>query len=322
MGLLRNLRIGLRALFRRNVVDRDIDDEVHDYLEREREAHEAAGLSPDAAARAARVSMGSVTAVHDRVQDAGWEAAVAVFGRDLRYGARLLARTPGFTAIAILTLALGIGANTALFSVADEVLLKPLPVADPGQLVYFSWTAAPKGMPRISVAGVAQDPLTGQARSTAFSKLTFDRFRGETTSLGGVFAFGAAVGVTQPGESTAPAGQLVSGNYFAVLGTQPRLGRLLTLDDDRDSAPLVVVISHRYWGRTFGADPTVVGRTMRFESGVATIVGVTPAGFSGTGQLGDAPDFFLPMATGAAVSRNKFAVRMKESWIWPLRIFG
>jgi predicted permease len=322
MFSLRNVRTGLRALFRRDLAEREIQDEVRDYLERETESHQAAGLSAQAAARAARASMGSVTAVEEAVRSAGWEGSVAIFWRDLRYGARMLRRTPGFSAIAILTLALGIGANTALFSVADGVLFKPLPVVDPDRLVFFAWNSAPKGMPPISVAGVMQDPATGQARSTAFAKRTFDRFRSETTTLSGVFAFGAAAGTPQPGEPTPPAGQLVSGNYFLVLGTTARLGRLLTTDDDRDNAPLVVVISHRYWRRAFGGDPDVIGRTMRFESQMATIVGVTPAGFSGTGQLGDAPDFFLPMAPGAAVSRNKFAVRMKETWIWPLRIFG
>src|SRR5262249_4721611 len=163
--------------------------------------------------------------------------------------------------------------------------------AEPARLVFFSWSAAPKGLPPISVAGVVQDPVTGQAHSTAFSKLTFDRFRTESRTLSGVFAFASAVGAPQPGDPTPPTGQLVSGNYFPVLATPAGLGRMLTPDDDQPGAALVVVLSHRYWLRAFAGDPDVVGRAMRFESNTATIVGVTSAGFSGTGQLGDVPDF-------------------------------
>ena len=261
---------GLRALLRRDLADREMGDEVRDFLEREALAHEEAGLSPEAAARAARVSMGSVVSVEEAVRSSGWEAIVVAFWRDLRYGARMLGRTPAFSAIAVLTLALGIGATTALFSVANEVLFKPLPVSDPGRLVFFGWNAKPKATPPVSVAGMNLDATTGRAWSTAFSRLALERFQSETRTLTGVFAFAAARASSAPGDTAAPSGHLVSGSYFAVLGTPPLLGRLLAPADDRENAPLVVVISHRYWRRAFG------GRSRRARPHDAVLIRPSP----------------------------------------------
>ena len=237
--------------------------------------------------------------------------------------ARARTCTPGFTVIAILTLALGLGATTAVLSVADVVLLRPLPVTNPQELVLFGWDAPPHGMPPISIAGMNIDAVTGGSSSTAFSWQAYQRFQSASRTLKDVLAFSFASGApSAPGLDDAPGGQLVTGNYFEVLGTRPHLGRLLSLNDDREDAPLVAVVSHRYWRRELGGDESVLGRTLRLLQGVATIVGVTPAGFNGTGQVGDAPDFFLPLRPGASAAGNKFAGRMNIAWVWPLRMMG
>ncbi len=321
--MLRKLTAGLRGLFRRDLVDRELDEEMADFLERAVAEREREGLSPPDASRAARAELGSLAAAKDEVRAGLWESAVIAFWRDVKFGARMLRRQPGFTAVSVLTLGLGIGATTALFSLANEILLKPLPVTDPNALVLFKWAASPNAMPPVSIAGINQDPATGRSSSSAFPLLALQRFQTETKTLAGVFGFASAT-TTQsaPGANDSDRGHMVSAGYFSVLGTTPALGRLLTPDDDRPDAPLVAVISHRYWQRRFGGDPYAIGQTLRFDPARATIVGVTPAGFTGTGEVGDSPDFFLPLGPGARVGGNKFTARMQQAWVWPLRLFG
>jgi len=246
--------------------------------------------------------------------------------QDLRYGARMLLKQPGFTAVAVLSLALGIGANTALFSVADEVLLKTLPVRSPEQLVLFSWTSGPRLMGDGFWPGVFVDPKTGASTSQSFSYLTFQQFQTESASLSDVFAFSGMFrmnGLDQDLDS--PSGQLVSGNYHTALGVPAVLGRTLTVDDDDETASPVAVISHRYWDRAFGLDPATVGKTINLGKTVFTIVGITPAGFSGTQDLGASPDFSIPLGMANRISDigPKFADTMKnQPWLWPLMVMG
>jgi predicted permease len=324
MSIWRRILTALRGIVRSDAVDRELDDEMRDFMEKATEEHRRRGLDDEAAARAARVGFGSRAAVREEVRAGFWEWSVLTFLRDLRYGARALARTPGFAAVAILTLAPGFGATTAVLSVADVVLFRPLPVTNPQELVLFSWNAPPHGMPPISIAGMNIDAVTGGSSSTAFSWQAFQRFQNASRTLKDVLAFSFASGApSAPGLDDAPGGQLVTGNYFEVLGTRPHLGRLLSRDDDREGAPLVAVVSYRYWQRELGGDANVLGKSLRLFQGVATIVGVTPAGFNGTGQVGDAPDFFLPLRPGAPAAGNKFAERMMNiAWVWPLRILG
>jgi predicted permease len=335
---LRHLLGGLRGLFRRDELDRELDDELKDFAARAAAEHERRGLAATDALRAANAEVGSVTAVKDEIRAGLWEWSVATFWRDVRHGARQLRRTPGFATVAILTLGLGLGTTTAIVSVADAVLFRPLPVSNPQDLVLFGWNAPPRGMPVISIAGMNIDAVTGQSSSTAFSHRALQRFAAETRTLTEVFAFATAVGApSAPGLNDGARGQLVTGNYFRALGVPPALGRLLTPADDRPDAPLVTVLGYRYWRRAFGGDPAAIGRTLRFRRAVgtpsgerpagftdalATIVGVTPPEFTGTGQLGDAPDFFLALLPGAPVSSNKFAGRMATTWVWPFRIMG
>jgi len=246
--------------------------------------------------------------------------------QDLRYGLRMLRKNPAFTAIAVLTLALGIGANTALFSVADEVLLKSLPVRNPEQLVLFSWASGPRLMGGSFWPGVDSDPTTGASTSQSFSYLTLERFQTRSNSLSDVFGFTAMFRMSGlDNDQDSPSGQMVSGNYYSALGVPPALGRMILPDDDKQAATPVTVISYRYWQREFGFDPAAVGKIIKLGNTAFTIVGITPAGFAGTQDLGVSPDFSIPLAMAIRVADigPKFTDTMKkEPWLWTLRIMG
>ncbi len=183
--------------------------------------------------------------------------------QDLRYGLRVLRKKPGFTTVAVLTLALGIGANTALFSVADEVLLKTLPVRNPEELALFSSVSGPRVMRLRTWPGNETDPVTGVTRCRTFSYLTFEQFRARGRMLSDVFAFTAMFRASgRDDDAYSPSGQIVSGNYYTALGVPAALGRTIMPDDDLETATPVVVISHRYWERGFGRDPATVGKTL------------------------------------------------------------
>jgi len=321
--MLRKLLAGFRALIRPEKARREIDDELQAFLADATREYERLGLSPEQAARRARAEIGSMTSANEEARTGLWEATVATLGRDVRYGVRMLCRAPAFSAVAILTLGLGIGATTALFSLADEVLFKPLPVTNPDELVMFSWSAERSATPPVSIAGMNLDPVTGAATSTAFSLLAFDRFQKESRTLAGVLAFGnATTSPSVPGLDDGDFGKLVSSNYFSLLGATPFLGRLLGPADDRPDASLVAVISHRYWQRRFFGATGALGQTLTFGDRTAIIVGVTQPGFSGTGYRGESPDFFLALHSGATVAGDKFMTKLDQPWVWPIRIFG
>src|SRR5215510_2771916 len=168
--------------------------------------------------------------------------------QDLRYGSRMLIKDRGFTAISVISLALGIGANTALFSVVDVMLLKKLPVREPGRLVLFR-SVAPREFSSGSYTGNSNtDPATGLRTMTSFPYQSFNRMREEDSALSHVFAFGSiGLNVSADGQADVASAQAVSGNYFDGLGVPPLLGRMLTEDDDTPGSSPAAVISYRYW---------------------------------------------------------------------------
>ncbi len=198
--------------------------------------------------------------------------------QDLRYGVRMLAKRPGFTLIVVLTLALGIGANTAVFSLIDAFLLRQLPVRDPEQL-FFVRATTPRG------------GITG-----SFPYPTFEQFRDRNRSFSGIFAFDSTrVSVTVEGRPEMVEGDFVSGNYFDVLGVRAILGRTFTADDDQTGKPPVAVIGHRYWERRFGRDPAVIGKTIYLAKIPFAVIGVTSPEFFGRKAAGRSADVVLPM---------------------------
>src|ERR1041384_6437312 len=178
--------------------------------------------------------------------------------QDLRYGFRMMLKQKGGTAVALLSLALGIGANTALFSIVDAMLLKMLPVKEPDRLVLFK-SMAPKEFTVGSYNGNSNDdPVTGQRVMTSFPYQSYQRLREQQGPMSDIFAFGnVGVTVNADGQADVARAQAVSGNYFSALGVQSALGRLLTDEDDKAGVTPVVVLSHRYWQKRFSGDPSV-----------------------------------------------------------------
>ena len=205
--------------------------------------------------------------------------------QDARYGLRMLAKTPGFTCIAILTLALGIGANTAIFSLLNQVMLRRLPVRNAEELVVLKSPGPKRG----HVWSDGDD-------SEIFSYPLYKALAKNTAVFNGMLArFQFAASIASHGQTDRGSGELVTGNYFEVLGVRPTLGRVLSAaDDDVQGAHPVIVLSHAYWERHFGGDAGVLNRTVLVNNTEMTIVGVAQAGFSGV-QVGQYPDIFVPM---------------------------
>ncbi|MCW5969944.1 MAG: ABC transporter permease [Blastocatellales bacterium] len=205
---------------------------------------------------------------------------IADLWQDLRFGARMLAKQPGFSLIAILTLALGIGANTAIFSLLDALLLKPLPIRQPEQLVV------------VNIAGPDQ-PERG---FSSFSYPVFREMRENNSAFAGMFArSGLQMSMSAGGQSERVQGEEVSGNFFSVLGVSAAIGRVLTEADDRTpGAHAAAVLSFNFWQRRFGADPSIVGQTIRLNNYPFTVIGVTQRGFQGV-EVGAAPDVRIPL---------------------------
>jgi predicted permease len=241
---------------------------------------------------------------------------------DLKFAFRQLLKNPSFTAVAVLTLAIGIGANTALFSLVDAVLLKMLPVRNPEELILFNWLSGPRGMAMSIDGRITRDPATGLRTSTSFSYPAFERFRDHNQTLSQVFAFAPIeqVNVSADGWADITGGQLVSGAYHEGLGVAAVRGRTLAMDDDRVNANPVAVISYRYWQRRFASDADVVGKVIHVNRVPVTVVGVTPAGFLGTLQVGQAPDLSLPMALAPRLLPGSESLVRPSLW-W-LQVMG
>jgi len=275
MRWLARLRKIFQSLFRRRQIERDLDAELQYHLEQEMESGIEAGLSPEEAQLAARRLVGSVPLYKEECRDAWGIGFVENLMRDLRHATRMLRRTPLFTVTAISLLALGIGANTTVFTFVENILLRSLPVRDPQQLVVLNWGE----MTNMSYPNY----VDFRDRNTVFSNLAAYRFN--PVSMG-----------VQGRESSRVWGYEASGNYFGTLGVQPLLGRFFgPTEDDKPGANPVVVISHRYWTSRFNADPGVIGRAVKINGYPFIIIGVAPPSFSGT-ELIVAGDYWVPMS--------------------------
>jgi predicted permease len=275
---LRTILAGLRTLFRRDAVERELDDELQHYLALSAQERIDAGMSPDAAARAARAEMGSVEATKERVRSGRWETHLESLWRDVRYALRGLRRNPAFAAIVILTLALGIGANTVMFSVVNAVLLRPLPYRDSHRLVLIYTDDVRRGLHREATAYATITDW--KERSRAFSDIAF-------------YSTGRVAPMTNNPEVRGRArSALVSGNLFELLGVSSLLGRAISAQDESTRAP-VVVISYAFWQRWFAGAPDVIGRLLVIDdaakggAGTLTVIGVMPADFYFPDKLTD-----------------------------------
>jgi predicted permease len=241
---------------------------------------------------------------------------------DIRFGLRGLVNQPAFTVIAVLTLALGVGANTALFSVVDAMLLKKLPVQDPERLVLLkaSWNGQKFGPGSYDGSNMT-DPATGLVTGTSFPLQTLTRLRQEQGVLSDAFAFyPTELNFNAGGQAEVVTAQVVSGNYFTALGVPAMSGRTLTDADDNVAATPIVVLSHRFWVNRFNGDPAAIGKQVNINNVAFTIVGVTPPGFSGTAQVGSSQDVSVPLAWEPQI--NGKLSNLEGAGIWWLRVMG
>ena len=228
--------------------------------------------------------------------------------QDLRFAFRMLRKSPGFTAVAVLTLALGIGANTAIFSLIDAALLRALPVRDPQRLVVFQWTAhkSPNTKGQYSYMPCPSASSTGEHGCT-FSYLMFQQFQSLQDAFLSVTALGVDVGLNLRGNGPATfvQGEMVSGDFFDTLGVGPALGRTFDPSDDKPGAPPVAVLSYGYWQRSFGADPAAVGKTIWLNNVPVTIVGVSSKEFPGLDST-RARQLWLPLSLQPQIGNNLY----------------
>ncbi len=275
--MFRRLRSLLRNLFLRSRVERDLADEVAAYHQQLSDEAAARGASPQSARRAARLETGGAELLKDQVRDVRSGIFLETLVRDLRYGLRMLARTPGFTVVAVLTLALGIGANTALFTVVNGVLLKPLPYPHSEQL--FALHASKPNFPLGSISYL--NFLDWQKRNRSFAAMAIYR--------------GTGFNLTSGGEPERIRGEWITADLFPLLGVQPVLGRHFRGGEDLPGAPLVAQISEGLWKRRFGAAADILGKDIALDGRSFTVVGVIPASFDLLQVNLAAPDVYVPL---------------------------
>src|SRR6266498_2207095 len=269
---LRGWLIRLFGLFHRRGREQEFAEELESHLAMHIEDNLRAGMSPEEARRVASVKLGGVTQIKELHREQRGLPMLETLLQDLRFGLRILRKNPGFAAVGALSLALGIGANTALFSVVDAVLLKTLPVAEPERLVMFAWYA---GLPfrEGSSSGPSNVPAPPGARGDSrfryevFDKMRQARAAAADSPLNDLFAFAPLSGLAAVvGDKVEIInGQVVTGGYLTGMRLQPSLGRTITDEDDKPGAAPVVVLSHQFWQERFGANPTVIGQSLKLN---------------------------------------------------------
>lgn len=282
MSLWRQLTRGLRVLVHRRAADQDLADEVTDYLDQLTAAHIASGLAPTDARRAARLELGNTTVVREEVRSHGWENAIGTMAADLRFALRRLRSNPGFTIVAVLTLALGLGAVTAIFSAVNPILFEPLPYPNAGRILMIS---------DFGTDGARVDVTYGTYRELAARSRSF-------SAMAAVDAWQPALlGTAEPERLT---GQRVTAAWFRVLGVPPALGRDFDAADDQPHGPRVAIVSDGLAQRRFGGAHAAIGRQITLDGDPYTVIGVMPRGFENV--LTPSAEVWAPRQYGSIAS--------------------
>lgn len=264
MNIFRNVTAGLKELMRRNKNESELREELEAYVQDAAEAKVRAGATREEALRLARLEVGGMETVKHQVRAVGWEFVLEVFVQDVRYGVRMLLKSPLFTAVALTTIAIGIGANTAMFSLVDAILLRPLPYPEPQRLIVVGTNQ--RGESTMSPMGTA-DFLAWRDRQQSFEQVAVLDGAGGSFALSGMGAPERIPGVG------------VSANFFSIFGVAPLKGRGFHPGEDRPGAPGVVVISEQFWRDHLDSDPNVLNRTLTLDGKQHTVVGVMPGSF-------------------------------------------
>jgi putative ABC transport system permease protein len=261
--MLSDLWIRLRSLFRHKAVEAELDDELRFHLDRQIEKYVRSGMALEAARRRARIELGGLEQTKEECRDARGVRLLETLWQDIRYGARMLRKSPGFTLVAILVLALGIGANTAIFSVVNSALLNPLPYPRSGRL-FLVFASNPH-------ARIAETTLTWP---------DFVELRGHNRVFSAIAGFASHdLTLSGHGEPSIVSTVVVTPQYFSVLGVTPLLGRAFLSADGRRGAPPVAILSENLWRTRYGSDPKILGSSIVLDHRPFTVVGVMPAGF-------------------------------------------
>ena len=287
----------LSRLLRRNRAEAQIDAELRDHLERQVADYVAAGMNEADARRRAAIEFGGFEQVKELCRDARGTRWIENLLQDLRYGARLCTKNPSFTMAAVLSLALGVGANTAIFTLLDATILKPLPVDQPDRLIEL---LTDRGGPH---------------PGNAFNYQSLRYFREHATTVDVIASHESTFFVAQSrGQPEMGTAQYVTGDYFHVLGVPAAHGRTIQPADDRPDAPIVVVLSNAYWRSRFGADPSIVERTITIDGQPAHIVGVAPATFRGLVAT-QVVDFWLPLSAEPLIRDPSWTSSAGYKWL-------
>jgi predicted permease len=296
--------VSLRRFFHRGAWDDERARELESYLQIETDENVARGMEPDAARAAARRKLGNATLVREEIYQMNTVTLIDNVWRDLRYGARLLRLNPGFAVVAILSLALGVGANTAIFQLLDAVRIRTLPVKDPAELV------------QVRIA----DPVGGRTgefsgRTPSLTNPLWEQLRDHQRVFSEVFAWSSpGFDLTTGGEARTAQGMWVSGDFFKGLGVPALLGRTLTAGDDHRgcSAP-PAVLGYGFWQREYGGSPSAIGRSITLDGHPYDIVGVTPSSFFGV-EVGRTFDVAVPLCAEPFTRGARSALDKKDVW--------
>jgi predicted permease len=313
---------------RKRMLD-DLDQDIREHIEMETRDNIERGMSPEEARYAALRKFGNVTHVKEDTRAVWRFLWLEQLWQDIRYGLRTLAKSPGLAAVAILTLALGIGANTAIFSLIDAVMLRSLPVENPSELVLMKWGArTPPDTHGYMSAGDCISSFGLGARNPSGCSFSEPMFReiAQANVFSGAAAFANAgrMNLTGNGPAMVVNGQLVSGDFFRTMGLNPALGRLLDTSDDTPSAAPVAVLNYGYWQSAFGGSRDIVGRTIELNGVAFTIIGVAEQRFTGIAPGSDY-DVWLPLSDGERISTSgpfRWQNRQADAAFWWLTIMG
>ena len=321
--MIAQVRSWLRAVVRRDRVEEGMEAELADHRERLTEDLVRSGFAPAEAARRARIALGPAL-----MHKEGMRASLGLkwwdeLGGDLRYAARLLRKSPGFTAIAAVSLALAIGANTTIFSLAKQLLYDRLTVPHPEQMRMLRWKGEGNLVAHNMWGDFDSTPGHG-ATGTIFTYPIYQQLRAHNHSIEDLFAFKEDnMNATINGNAQRVTVSMVSGNYYAAVGVRPQLGRGL---EEADDVPVgrgsVAVISDGVWGREFGRSAAVLGQTIRVNQIAFTIVGVNPRGFTGTKGVMELPEIFVPLSLQPVIDPKGETSLLTDASTWWLNVMG
>jgi predicted permease len=302
--MLNDLRTRLRALFRRKKVEAELDEELRFHVEQQAGKYVQSGMTAEEAARRARIELGGMEQTKEECREARGVSFIETIIRDMRYGLRQLRRNPGFAVVAVLTLSLGIGANTAIFSVVDAALLHPLPYPNSGRIVEIYRTT-----------------LGRRQFNQTFSYRFFKEVQGSLPAIEGMAAYRAWTStITGPGEPEEAACVVSSANMFTLLGVHPVLGRPFSSAEDQHGAPLVALISETVWRTRFGGKPNVLGKTIDISGEPYSIVGVFRSSLRFPGLAGPA-DVWTPLVSDPQI-KSLASTQMNPETVSYLSVLG